>query len=405
MKTKLHVALRIGRLLGLQVDEPLGSCQVRVRIGGKRMTLAPAADPAAPEWNVQREWEFDSEEKLWELPMRLAVFEDDPDAPIGTATVDLAPLCTYLSPEGAAERRYEGAVSVFDSLRGVVGELEVAVAVALRGRDTAKGAYRSVGFFAASDLAHVAQVIDLVGALSVKDDPEFDFRDRLRSARESNEMRRKLLAKMSGKLRRKLAKETALLGGNAVLGYREEFDLEGEYGIVARGYGTAVSLRTSLPLYTPLICGRSRTPSLSDAHIISSPGSAVSDAGSLGRTPSRKGTHGTFPGLFRAKKLLTVSCIDPAFVERVGGLVACRTVKFVRKGETSSYIREGWWKEVRDNILLRAQDRGCTHVIGYTESVAATEDNDICILSAMGTAVTFTETPHPPPPRTCLSCG
>ena len=32
------------------------------------------------------------------------------------------------------------------------------------------------------------------------------------------------------------------LGGNAVIGYRQNFDLEGESGIVVRGIGTAVTL-------------------------------------------------------------------------------------------------------------------------------------------------------------------
>lgn len=32
------------------------------------------------------------------------------------------------------------------------------------------------------------------------------------------------------------------VGGNAVIGYRQCFDIEGESGIVARGIGTAVTL-------------------------------------------------------------------------------------------------------------------------------------------------------------------
>jgi len=32
------------------------------------------------------------------------------------------------------------------------------------------------------------------------------------------------------------------MGGNAVVGYRQDFDLEGETGMVARGIGTVVSL-------------------------------------------------------------------------------------------------------------------------------------------------------------------
>jgi hypothetical protein len=33
------------------------------------------------------------------------------------------------------------------------------------------------------------------------------------------------------------------MGGNAVVGYHQFFDLEGESGIVARGYGTCCTIR------------------------------------------------------------------------------------------------------------------------------------------------------------------
>ena len=42
-------------------------------------------------------------------------------------------------------------------------------------------------------------------------------------------------------MRRKIGLKALELGGNAVTGYRQCFDLEGETGIVVRGIGTAVS--------------------------------------------------------------------------------------------------------------------------------------------------------------------
>ena len=42
------------------------------------------------------------------------------------------------------------------------------------------------------------------------------------------------------KVRRKIGLKALELGGNAVTGYRQCFDLEGETGIVVRGIGTAV---------------------------------------------------------------------------------------------------------------------------------------------------------------------
>ena len=46
---------------------------------------------------------------------------------------------------------------------------------------------------------------------------------------------------MAVQVRRKIGLKALELGGNAVTGYRQCFDLEGETGIVVRGIGTAVS--------------------------------------------------------------------------------------------------------------------------------------------------------------------
>ncbi len=48
---------------------------------------------------------------------------------------------------------------------------------------------------------------------------------------------------MIRKLRRQLGRKVLEMGGNSVLGYHQEFDVEGESGIVARGYGTACLLK------------------------------------------------------------------------------------------------------------------------------------------------------------------
>lgn len=41
------------------------------------------------------------------------------------------------------------------------------------------------------------------------------------------------------------------LGANAVLGYKQNFDLEGDTGIVVRGIGTAVVLVKQLDIAEP----------------------------------------------------------------------------------------------------------------------------------------------------------
>lgn len=90
---------------------------------------------------------------------------------------------------------------------------------------------------------YYAQVIHgFVEELVVNDDPEYQWIDKIRTPRASNEARQTLFFKLSGELQRKIGVKTLDLGGNAVIGYSQCFDLEGESGIVARGIGTAVTL-------------------------------------------------------------------------------------------------------------------------------------------------------------------
>ena len=116
---------------------------------------------------------------------------------------------------------------------------------------------------------HRAQFLPgFVEELVVSDDPEYKWIDKIRTPRASNEARQLLFNKMSGEVnsttvlscilswllvqvRRKIGLKALELGGNAVTGYRQCFDLEGETGIVVRGIGTAVTLTRLLEEPSP----------------------------------------------------------------------------------------------------------------------------------------------------------
>ena len=57
-----------------------------------------------------------------------------------------------------------------------------------------------------------------------------------------HESRQTVLHLLDASVRRRLAKTVLDMGGNAVLGYHQNFDVEGDSGIVARTYGTCVLL-------------------------------------------------------------------------------------------------------------------------------------------------------------------
>lgn len=76
----------------------------------------------------------------------------------------------------------------------------------------------------------------------VNDDPEYHWIDKIRTPRASNEARQRLFSKLSGEVKRKIGMKVLDAGGNAVIGYKQLFDLEGETGIIVRAIGTAVTL-------------------------------------------------------------------------------------------------------------------------------------------------------------------
>lgn len=93
-------------------------------------------------------------------------------------------------------------------------------------------------------------ILGFVEALVVDVDPEFEFEDRFRSSQKSNEKRQKQLYHLSSllsffwfihrmQLRRQVGKQAQKRGANAVFGYQQFFDMEGDSGIVGRAYGTA----------------------------------------------------------------------------------------------------------------------------------------------------------------------
>jgi hypothetical protein len=49
--------------------------------------------------------------------------------------------------------------------------------------------------------------------------------------------------------------------------------------------------------------------------------------------------------------------------------------------------RDGWWAELRSELVLHADSLDCTHVIGYREQVHIWDD--VCVLSVVGTAATL----------------
>lgn len=141
-----------------------------------------------------------------------------------------------------------------------------------------------------------AMVHGFVEELVVNEDPEYQWIDRIRTPRASNEARQRLISLMSGEktnthhlfiqagfffffscliwlcdthcsgeLQRKIGLKVLEMGGNAVVGYLQCFDLEGESGLVVRAIGTACTLDKLGSGSAPIGCLHPNTAPASNA--------------------------------------------------------------------------------------------------------------------------------------------
>ncbi|XP_061395250.1 probable serine/threonine-protein kinase DDB_G0282963 [Musca vetustissima] len=166
---------------------------------------------------------------------------------IGKVNISLNPLCLETSGQSHGKGTVlSGWIPVFDTMHGIRGEVHVIVKVDLFS-DANKFRQSSCGipFFHSPCIptGYRAQVIHgFVEELVVNDDPEYQWIDKIRTPRASNEARQVVFLKLSGQVQRKMGLKAINMGANAVIGYTQCFDLEGDVGVVARGVGTAVTL-------------------------------------------------------------------------------------------------------------------------------------------------------------------
>ncbi|KAL9853682.1 C2 domain-containing protein 5 isoform 4-T4 [Geothlypis trichas] len=385
-----------------------------------------------PQWNS--EWfkfEVDDEE-LQDEPLQITVLDHDTysanDA-IGKVYIDIDPL---LCSEAATV--ISGWFPIYDTIHGIRGEINVVVKVDLfndlnRFRQSSCG----VKFFCTTSIPRCYRAVVIHGfveELVVNEDPEYQWIDRIRTPRASNEARQRLISLMSGELQRKIGLKVLEMRGNAVVGYLQCFDLEGESGLVVRAIGTACTLdklsNTSafLPACnspskemkeipfnedpnpntyssgpsTPLknqtysfspSKSYSRQSSSSDTDLSLTPktgmgsGSAGKEGGPF-KTLLRQQTQSALEQ--REFPFFTLTAFPPGFLLHVGGVVSARSVKLLDRihNPDEPETRDAWWAEIRQEIKSHAKALGCHAVVGYSESTSICEE--VCILSASGTA-------------------
>ncbi|XP_072327896.1 C2 domain-containing protein 5 isoform X10 [Scyliorhinus torazame] len=447
MPGKLKVRIVAGRHLPvMDRASDLTDAFVEVKFGNTTFKTDVFPKSLNPQWNS--EWfkfEVDDED-LQDEPLQITVLDHDTysanDA-IGKVYIDIDPL---LSNEAAAI--LSGWFPIYDTIHGIRGEINVTVKVDLfndlnRFRQSSCG----VKFFCTTSIPKCYKAVTIHGfveELVVNEDPEYQWIDRIRTPRASNEARQRLISLMSGELQRKIGLKVLEMGGNAVVGYLQCFDLEGESGLVVRAIGTACTLDKLSNPATSLLppCG-SPSKDLKESPLVHQPshgcrsthnspihtatGSRLTQnfsvsvptliytgmgSGSGGKDGvplkalCRQQTQSAFE--HREFPFFTLTTFPPGFLVHVGGVVSARSVKLLDRihnpafvgimGNTRSYklldwnsfnadepeTRDAWWAEIRQEIKSHGKALGCHAVVGYSESTSICEE--VCILSASGTA-------------------
>ncbi|XP_078804916.1 C2 domain-containing protein 5 isoform X22 [Oryzias latipes] len=446
MPGKLKAKIVAGRHLPvMDRASDLTDAFVEVKFGNTTFKTDVYPKSLNPQWNS--EWfkfEVDDED-LQDEPLQITVLDHDTysanDA-IGKVYIDIDPL---LYSEAASV--ISGWFPIYDTIHGIRGEINVLVKVELfndlnRFRQSSCG----VKFFCTTSIPkgyRAAIVHGFVEELVVNEDPEYQWIDRIRTPRASNEARQRLIFLMSGELQRKIGLKVLEMGGNAVVGYLQCFDLEGESGLVVRAIGTACTLEklssgsgththpntapasnacnspskdgkepvfgedlpsssgpstpfralptssSSPPPFSPSKpC--SRQSSSSDTDLSLTPktgmgsGSMGKDAGPL-KTLLRQQTQ-TALEQRQEFPFFTLTSFPSGFLLHVGGVVSARSVKLLDRihNPDEPETRDAWWEEIRQEIKSHAKALGCHAVVGYSESTSICEE--VCILSASGTA-------------------
>ncbi|XP_013077803.2 C2 domain-containing protein 5-like isoform X1 [Biomphalaria glabrata] len=244
---------------------------VEIRFGEETFKTDVCKKSLNPQWNS--EWfKFEvDDEVLQDEPLDLRILDYDTYSahdPIGKVYIDLNPL---LSRENS--NIISGWFPIYDTMHGLRGELNVQVRVELFS-DFNKFRQSSCGiqFFCSCEVPcgwRIQSILGFVEELVVNDDPEYQWIEKIRTPRASNEARQRLFSKLSGTLQRKLGVKVMEMGGNAVLGYFQNFDLEGESGVVVRGIGTAVALiRLHVGQLSPAVPLSSSVSPIKEKHLI-----------------------------------------------------------------------------------------------------------------------------------------
>ncbi|CAG0895331.1 unnamed protein product [Cyprideis torosa] len=424
MPAKLKVQVVAGR--GLPVMDRTNETTdafVEIRLGHVTFKTDVHRKSLSPQWNS--DWfPFEvTDEELQIERLQVRVLDHDTysaNDTIGKAYIDLKSLLTketFRADRVLSSLNHEvhlgGWIPVFDTLHGIRGEVNIHIrAEVFLDRNFFRNSSSGVMVFFSPCVPQGFRILSVRGfveQLLINDDPEYQWLDKIRTTRASNESRQTLLMRLSASVQQRIGLKAIAMGANAIIGYKQHLDLERESGIVMRGIGTAVLLSSGcVPSISPKRRGsRGAThvaPPFKTADSFEEPlvNSFLQQLKEPPRSlPSYMITRDGGMELADIEDFfqrctefpfITASEMPPCKfrVHSISGLVRSQSIKVL--DEDHEDLRGAWWNGLRNEILAHVRTLGCNVVLGYDETTTICDD--VMVLMASGTAACY----DPPSP-------
>ncbi|CDU16245.1 conserved Plasmodium protein, unknown function [Plasmodium yoelii] len=335
--------------------------------------------------NLSFRLEISDDSELQICPLKIAI-DDAEDINSGYIQIDFSFFYFH------DNLKLEGWFPLYDSLEGIKGELYCTIkweffeeknpyndnsAVLLLGTTS----------FPKGSPYYIEEIIGFAHELKIVNDPEYDWKDFIRSSRNSNEARCDVIQNSFMEVRKYVGKKAKILGGNAILGYREHLNLEGSTTnkICIRIIGTVVKLGVKgfNNLNYINISENNNIKNIlrnNEIFLKNIPEKYKEIKFNRRNTIHPNSTSYNFVDVI----LLTVDSLPQNIKYQYGGLVASKAVKVLHPRLTEQH-RDEWLLEIRDELKSNATFLSCNVILGYKED--AYIFNDVIVLFCYGTAI------------------
>ncbi|CAB3400496.1 unnamed protein product [Caenorhabditis bovis] len=309
-----------------------------------------------PVWNSEP-YVFDTDEKeIAEECIQFRVMDHDTysanDA-IGRVIIDGNIFIQRMRATRVENLEETVTLKIYDTIYGIRGDLTVKIQIQLL-METNYSNYVQI-FTGANIPGHlrIAEIIGLVDNIRCEKDPDYEWLDRIRTPRATNEARQNAIRATLREAAISLAFKASKLGANIILGYIEYVDMEGSSSdlLTCRVLGTAVK-----------VVGRDVVP---------------------------------LPYPKPLKPILTIEKVPHDRQVGLGALVTARSIQVLDEDEDPEAVRKTYWDSLRTEIYQQGRSIGANLIIAYSESFTVNEG--VALLTCTGTAVVLSdgsEIPH-----------